>query len=62
LDSRLGIMVDVRLDISDDALSFHNRHGSLIILSREPIDWKGFREGEPAPEDGGREAWSSFYS
>lgn len=61
-DLYMHVIFDVNLIVTEDSLKFEAKDHSFIVLSREPIDWKEFDKGEPAPEPSDDDNWSSFYS
>jgi hypothetical protein len=61
-DLNMHVLFDVNVIVSEDSLKFEAKDKSFVILSRVPVDWKEFENGEPEPEPSDRDNWSSFYS
>lgn len=62
-DIDVTLLVDVRIIVTEDAIKLEERHGSFVLISREPVDWTEFEKGKPefkkVKDDEDR--WSSFY-
>ncbi len=62
-DADVGMLFNVKIRVSPDALKFEAGKNSFVVLSREPVDWEEFSEGVPTFDDDPYEDnWSSFYS
>lgn len=62
-DIDITLLVDVRIIVTEDAIKLEERHGSFILVSREPIDWADFEKGKPdfKDKDSDVDKWSSIY-
>lgn len=60
-DVDLNVLFDVEIRVSNDAIKFDGKNHSFILLSREPVDWDEFSQGDPKFEDPDEKNYASFY-